>query len=225
MADPLLRSTRALEGLFHRAVVVGESDADRAFYDEINRRLVSVGRGIGEAQFVNAQNWATEARVIGPLRRLGVPAAGILDFDTLWNSKNEWRPLYRAIGLKDGDELRLEFEAERAALARDPDERERCKARGVGGLPSGKRQAMRDFLEKLASHGIFVVPVGELEAWLPELGLATIPKREWIVRILTRVGTDPGKDDYVEPGRGGVWRFIARIEKWVSDPARLGMPS
>jgi energy-coupling factor transporter ATP-binding protein EcfA2 len=35
MAEPLLRSTRALEGLFHRAVVVGESDADRAFYDEI----------------------------------------------------------------------------------------------------------------------------------------------------------------------------------------------
>lgn len=86
--EPLLHSTRALEGLFHRAVVVGESDADRAFYDELNRRLLEVGRGIADAQFVNAQNWSTEARIVGPLRRLGVPAAAILDTDALWEPSN-----------------------------------------------------------------------------------------------------------------------------------------
>jgi ABC-type lipoprotein export system ATPase subunit len=224
MAEPLLRSTRALEGLFHRAVVVGESDADRAFYDEINRRLLGVGRGIGEAQFVNAQNWSTEARVIGPLRRLGAPAAGVLDLDTLWNSKNEWRPLYRAVGLKDGDPARLALEAQQALLARDSGERNRCKSRGVSGLPTAKRPAMRALINELATYGLFVVPVGELESWLPDLDVPASPKHKWIVGMLTSLGTDPAKPGFVTPGRGGVWRFIDAIEKWVADPARKGMP-
>jgi hypothetical protein len=225
MTEPLLRSTRALEGLFHRAVVVGESDADRAFYDEINRRLAGAGRGVSEAQFVNAQNWSTEARVIGPLRRLGVPAAGVLDLDTLWNSKNEWRPLYRAVGLRDGDPTRLAFEADQASLARDPAERAACKSRGIGGLSKAKRPGMREFVVSLAEYGVFIVPVGELESWLPDLGVPASPKHEWIVRMMTNLGTDPEKPGYVRPGRGGVWRFVDSIERWVADPSRKGMPA
>jgi energy-coupling factor transporter ATP-binding protein EcfA2 len=223
MTEPLLRSTRALEGLFHRAVIVGESDADRAFYDEINRRLVGMGKGVMDAQFVNAQNWSTEARVIAPLRRLGVPAAGVVDFDTLWNSMNEWRPLYRAIGLADGSAERIEFEREQAALARDPDERSRCKARGIAGLPAAKRPRMRQHVEALAQYGLFVVPIGELEGWLPELRIPTNAKHRWIVDVLTRMGTDPSTASYVHPGRGGVWRFINQIEAWAADPRRSGM--
>lgn len=52
--DPLLRSTDALSGLFHRGVIVGESDHDRAFYEEINRRLVDVDRGTADTFFTNA---------------------------------------------------------------------------------------------------------------------------------------------------------------------------
>jgi ABC-type lipoprotein export system ATPase subunit len=225
MAEPLLRSTRALEGLFHRAVVVGESDSDRAFYDEINRRLRVVGRGVVDAQFVNAQNWSTEARVIGPLRRLGVPAAGILDLDTLWNSKSEWRPLYRAVGLTDGDPERLRLEAEQAFLARDASERAACKKRGIAALPAAKRSRMRAFLAELAEYGIFVVPGGELESWLRSLGVPASPKHAWIVQMLTKLGTDPGKPDYVHPARGGVWRFLDGIERWVQNPARKGIPA
>jgi energy-coupling factor transporter ATP-binding protein EcfA2 len=225
MAEPLLRSTRALEGLFHRAVVVGESDADRAFYDEINRRLVAAGRGIADAQFINAQNWSTEGRVIGPLRRLGVPTVGILDLDTLWNSKSEWRSIYRAVGLPDDHEHRLALESAQAELARDRNERKACKAKGVSGLPQGKREAMRALIRDLALYGIFIVPVGELEAWLPELSIPRTDKHDWIVRILTRLGTDPDKAGYVHPGRGGVWRFLDSIEGWVADPERRGMPA
>ncbi len=55
--DPLLRSTNVLSALFHRAAVVCESDTDRAFYNEMNRRLVTRDRGIRDALFLNAQNW------------------------------------------------------------------------------------------------------------------------------------------------------------------------
>ncbi|SDZ07681.1 AAA family ATPase [Nitrosomonas halophila] len=40
MRNPLLRSTGVLSGLFYEFVVVTESDADRAFYEEINERLL-----------------------------------------------------------------------------------------------------------------------------------------------------------------------------------------
>jgi hypothetical protein len=224
MTEPLLRSTRALDGLFHRAVIVGESDADRAFYDEINRRLVAAGRGVAEAQFVNAQNWSTEARVIGPLRRLGVPAAGVLDLDTLWNAKSEWRSLYRAVGLSDGADVRLELEEQQAFVARDRAERAACKSKGIAGLPKDEQQGMRDLIATLAEYGLFVVPVGELESWLPELGIPPTSKRTWIVRMLTKLGTDPTSPQYVRPKRGDVWSFIDNINKWVANPSRCGMP-
>lgn len=54
MKDPLLRSTGPLRALFHRGAVVTEADTDRAFYDEINYRLLEVGRGIREDIFLNA---------------------------------------------------------------------------------------------------------------------------------------------------------------------------
>ena len=36
MRNPLLRSTRVLDGLFYEHVVVTEGDTDRAFYQEVN---------------------------------------------------------------------------------------------------------------------------------------------------------------------------------------------
>ncbi len=71
VSDPLLRSARALQALFARAAVVCEADADRAFYDEINRRLLENPTRLGAADtaFLNAQNWQTIPRIAGPLRR------------------------------------------------------------------------------------------------------------------------------------------------------------
>ena len=40
MRNPLLRSTRVLDGLFYEFVVVTEADTDRAFYQEVNERLL-----------------------------------------------------------------------------------------------------------------------------------------------------------------------------------------
>jgi hypothetical protein len=66
MNDPLLRSANALRALFHWAVIVTEADADRAFYEEINYRLQQGARGISDSLFMNAQNWQTVPRIVGP---------------------------------------------------------------------------------------------------------------------------------------------------------------
>jgi len=59
--NPLLRSTGVLDGLFYEAVIVTESDADRAFYQEINDRLLKFhpDKGIPNCLFINAQNKQT----------------------------------------------------------------------------------------------------------------------------------------------------------------------
>ncbi len=41
MQEPLLRSANALSGVFYEGVVVTEADADRAFYQELNERLLA----------------------------------------------------------------------------------------------------------------------------------------------------------------------------------------
>jgi predicted ATP-dependent endonuclease of OLD family len=81
MNDPLLRSTAPLRGLFHRGAIVTEADTDRAFYDEINQRLLNAGRGIREGLFLNAQNKDTVHKLVDPLRKIGIPTAAIVDLD------------------------------------------------------------------------------------------------------------------------------------------------
>jgi len=57
MRNPLLRSTGVLNGLFYQSVVVTESDSDRAFYQEINERLLRyhANRGIPNCLFLNPE--------------------------------------------------------------------------------------------------------------------------------------------------------------------------
>lgn len=85
MRHPLLRSTGMLSGLFYEFVVVTEADSDRAFYQEINERLLSLKPewGIPNCLFLNAQNKQTVRQLLRPLRDLGIPAAGIVDIDVV----------------------------------------------------------------------------------------------------------------------------------------------
>ncbi|WP_158666408.1 AAA family ATPase, partial [Escherichia coli] len=68
MRNPLLRSIGVLNALFYNYVVVTEADADRAFYQEINERLLAAGdpRGIEGCLFLNAQNKQTVWDIVKP---------------------------------------------------------------------------------------------------------------------------------------------------------------
>ncbi len=74
MRNPLLRSTGVLNGLFYEFVVVTESDSDRAFYQEINERLLQYKPEleIPNCLFINAQNKQTVRLIIKPLREMGM---------------------------------------------------------------------------------------------------------------------------------------------------------
>lgn len=228
ITDPLLRSTKALTGLFHRGVVVGESDHDRALYDEVNRRLVAAGRGAPDTFFTNAQNWQTIPRIIAPLRALGVPAAAIVDLDTVAGFKREWKKFYDACALDASAAAALE--AKRAKVAADLKNLGKdgdgllCKKVGIAGLGTTERASAQALCAELASYGIFVVAKGELESWLPHLGVSRGSKAAWIVGAFNALGSNPRSKKYVRAGTGDVWAFLDGVGRWIKNPGRQGLP-
>jgi ABC-type cobalamin/Fe3+-siderophores transport system ATPase subunit len=228
MSDPLLRSMQALRGLFHRCVVVTEADRDRAFYDEISHRLQGAQRGIGDALFLNAQNWQTIPRIVNPLRRFGIPAAAVMDFDVI-TDEQKWQDVHAMLNLSSEDITTLErvrqaVKADLDALPLAADGRKQYKVIGIAALAGESRKQCEHFLERMASYGLFIVPVGQVEHWLSGLGVASDPKQTWLMRIFSALGSDPRSPSYVRPAAEDVWSFVDKIGRWADDPQRSGIP-
>lgn len=243
MRDPLLRSTNVLDALFHESAVVTEADTDRAFYQEINERLLSSDReGIDDCLFLNARNKQTVPQIAGPLREIGIPAAMIVDIDVLKEGGQVWTKLLDAASVPETS--RTALNSYRAAVKRAFDEsgKDMKKDGGVAVLEKDARESCESLLDLLADHGVFVVPGGEVEAWLPELGI-TGHGPPWLIQVFERMGTNPQEEGYVEPPNGAkpqgvaepqqggtkrrsedVWQFLGRIDEWLRDENRRGIP-
>jgi energy-coupling factor transporter ATP-binding protein EcfA2 len=225
MRNPLLRSIGVLNALFYNAVIVTEADADRAFYQEVNERLLQSGdpRGIQGCLFLNAQNKQTVWDIVKPLRELGIPAAGIVDIDVLKEGGVVWqKPMDGAFI----PQIRHQpMASQRSALisAFSATRQDMKRNGGLAILSDSDKEACRCFFDQLAEYGVFVVPVGEIEAWLPELQVSR-NKNSWLTSIFQAMGEDPGSQDYIQPSSGDVWDFIGAVCRWVADPARKGIP-
>jgi energy-coupling factor transporter ATP-binding protein EcfA2 len=84
--DPLLNSTRVLEGLFYHGVVVVEGEGDARFYQAASLKR----RPDVDLHFVNADNKQRVPTICGLYREMGVRYAGIVDFDVL-NNDDEFK--------------------------------------------------------------------------------------------------------------------------------------
>lgn len=225
MRNPLLRSTGVLGGIFYEHVVVSEADADRAFYHEINARLnaLTPSEGIPNALFVNAQNRQTVDQIIKPLRELGIPAAAAIDIDVIKEGGTVFSRLLEAAFVPPIDQRSLA--AARSALkgAFDATGKDMTFDGGIQLLNSDEVEAARNFITQLAQYGIFVVPNGALESWLPNLG-AGVAKSFWLTTVFERMGEDPTSANYLRPSDGDVWDFVRGIARWLSDSNRKGIP-
>ena len=225
MRNPLLRSTGVLSGLFYEFVVVTESDADRAFYQEINDRLLRCtdDKGIPNCLFLNAQNKQTVKTIIKPLRELGIPVAGIVDIDVLKDGGSVWTSFLDCGFLPDLE--RQPLATLRQAIKRKFEESGQNMKRdgGINILNGDDKEALQNLFAKLASYGLFVVPNGELESWLKKLN-ASGHGPSWLVDIFEKIGEDPNSGDYIRPDDDDVWAFIDDISKWFFDPRRKGIP-
>lgn len=225
MRHPLLRSTNVLSGLFYEFVVITESDADRAFYQEINERLLefSPDRGIPNCLFINAQNKQTVQTIIKPLRHLGIPAAAIVDIDVLKEGGANWANLLRGANVPEASHEGLA--TSRATIKRLIEETGRDMKRdgGLAVLDAASCEAGQNLLSHLAKYGIFIVPRGEVESWLKELGVEGHGPT-WLIGMFERMGHDSSSDTFVKPAEDDVWDFIGAIKRWLVDPSRLGIP-
>ena len=226
MRNPLLRSTNVLDGLFYEFVVVTEADADRAFYQEINERLLRFKPewGIPNCLFLNAQNKQTVRTMLKPLRSLGIPAVGIVDIDILKEGGTVWNSF-----LEGGFVPELEREA--LALLRgklnnklDATGKNMKRKGGVELLDNSDKETAHNLFERLCEYGLFVVKKGELESWLPELG-ASGHSSSWLVDVFQKMGENPDDSYYLRPGINDVWSFLSEIKNWLSNPQRKGIPS
>ncbi|WP_298332334.1 ATP-dependent endonuclease [Asticcacaulis sp.] len=222
MNDPLLRSAHALRALFHRGAVVCEADADRAFYEEINTRLSTENRGLQDCIFMNAQNWQTIPRLVQPLRKFGVPALAIFDFDVLMSEGFEalW-PMVDLVGI----ELQtLQNERVTVMDAMKSVGRKKCKERGIEALAKEKQSIAYNLLSRFSEFGILFVPVGVLECWLEKLLPGPISKQNWLFTIFKKMGSDPDSENYITASTDDVWGFLELARNWIDNPKRRGMP-
>jgi predicted ATPase len=225
MRNPLLRSTGVLSGLFYEFVVVTESDADRAFYQEINERLLRFKPewGIPNCLFINAQNKQTVQTIIKPLRQLGIPAAGIVDIDVLKEGGVNWTNLLKSANIPEISHGSLANIRGAVARAMENSGRDMKRDGGVGVLSETEREAALNLLKQLGEYGVFIVPRGELESWLPDL-VATGHGPSWLINVFEKMGEDPESEEYLLPSSGDVWEFIAKMKTWLVDSARKGIP-
>ncbi|HEY4215108.1 MAG TPA: AAA family ATPase [Steroidobacteraceae bacterium] len=226
MRNPLLRSTGVLSGLFYEFVVVTESDADRAFYQEINERLLRLKPewGIQNCLFINAQNKQTIQTIIRPLRQLGIPAVGLVDVDVLKDGGIVWTKLLSGANvpaIAHGSLATL-----RAAIMQAVEKTGKNIKRdgGIAILDSADHEAAVNLFKQLAEYGIFVVPGGELESWLKPLG-ASGHGPSWLIDIFQKMGEDPDAESYAKPSDDDVWLFLRTIKLWLSDKDRKGIPA
>ena len=226
MYDPLLRSTGELRALFHRAVIVGESDTDRAFYDEMNRRLELENRGIKDALFLNGQNKQTVYRLVAPLRRLGIPAAVIVDLDMIKESGTNWENLLQACEVDSSlwsglESLRSDLKNAFDSLPGSSSGPDPMKRQGLDALDSTNKNKGEILIKELSTFGIFLVPKGELESWLAHLGISGHGP-DWLVPLFSIIGQSEADHNYLAPGSDDVWSFLDKVSIWTQNANRLG---
>lgn len=222
--SPLMRSTGVLAALFHEGAVVCEGDSDRALYEEINSRLEGMTPSQGsEAIFINAHTKQSTAKIAGPLRQMGIPAAIVVDFDII-NDTDDLKFLLRDLDVPVP--LAQGWCQTKALLVQQLDatgvDHKRLGLRAIA--DEGLASATRSLLASLQEYGIFVVPNGELESWQPAPGLQTTNnKKLWLMSAFEALGDDPEGTGYAHPKNDDVWAFVRAISAWINNPARAGI--
>ncbi|MGF1276565.1 TOPRIM nucleotidyl transferase/hydrolase domain-containing protein [Acetobacter pasteurianus] len=222
MQEPFLRSANALSGVFYEGVVVTEADADRAFYQELNERLLAEesGRGAANTLFLNANGKDSVNKIVGPLRALGIPVAAILDIDAL-NAATNFPVLLDAISYpKPHNSIKLERTDVWSALISD-DKKPKSDG-GIALLNGSAKEKAENLFDRLDQYGLFVLRDGEVEHWLP--GLDIPRSKRWLRNIFEALGNDPNAPNYVHPGDDDVWAFLDKVAGWIKNKARRGIP-
>ncbi len=241
-ADPILRYSGVLEGLFHRGVVVTEGDADSRFYAAVLDAIDDEQMMSNDLFFTQAGGKARLPVIARALRAVSVPVAVIADFDVLRDEKelvsivealagswDEFEPLWRQMKspldqmgsapsvMSVKEEIENVLSDASGTLSRALSDKvrsavrltsgwEAAKRAGISAVPQGAPAASaRKLLAALREIGLFVVPVGELERWVPD-----VPGHgpRWVSDVLE---ADRHREDAHQPRE-----FVSAIVDWIA---------
>lgn len=233
--DPLLKHSNIMSSLFHKTVVLCESDSDCKFYSIVNDGLKKEEGTYSETLFIHCSGKHRMARITKALKSLNVDVKLIPDID-VFNDRTVFQQIIEAYGIKWEDIEtkynifvsnlqshkeqinRLDFKTEvdriigasqRQILTKNEvneiskalktvSKWEKLKESGFNAVPRGDAyNAVKEMNTILEEHGIFVVPVGELECFIKEVGRHG---PDWVNTVLENYPdlNDPIYDDAKE---------------------------
>ena len=206
--DPLLRYSNIMSSLFHRTVVLCESDSDCRMYSIIENHIKKKAQTYSEALFIHCGGKHRMAKIVTALRVLKINVKLIVDIDVL-NDETVFRTIVEAFGIDystmqsdynnvvsnlhsskehinrniakatinqilDGStslELSKRELKEIREIISTISKWDGIKKSGVSALPAGNASAsFRRIDQLLKENGIFIVPVGELECFIKDIG-------------------------------------------------------
>ena len=217
--DPLLKYSNIMSGLFHKSVVLCESDSDCKLYSIVDNYIKQVEGKYSETLFIHCGGKHRMAKIIAAMRALNIDIRLITDIDILndetvfkrtieaynieWTqiqthynnivsnlhsskefiNRNEARTLINEVlNASSNKELYSgEIKSIREAI-RTTSKWDGIKASGVTAIPAGYATTSFNAIDAiLREKGIYIVPVGELEGFVKEVG-GHGP--EWVNKVL-----------------------------------------
>lgn len=230
--DPLLKHSNIMSSLFHKSVVLCESDSDCQMYSVIENYNKQIAGKYSETLFIHCGGKHRMAKVAEALRALNIDVRLIPDIDIL-NNEVVFRSIIEAYGIPwssvqtDYHTIVANLHSPKEAVDRNDAKTtinrildastvkelstreiqdirsaiskiskwDSLKSSGVQAIPAGDATtAFRRIECTLQKHGIYIVPVGELEGFVKEVG-GHGP--EWVNRVLESY-PDPSADVYTQ---------------------------
>lgn len=96
--DSLLRHSNIMSSLFHKSIVLCESDSDCKMYSLIENQLKKEGGSYSETLFIHCGGKDRIAKVVSALRSLDIDVKVIVDIDVL-NNEQVLRAILRSFGI------------------------------------------------------------------------------------------------------------------------------
>ncbi|MBR5279291.1 MAG: ATP-binding protein [Clostridia bacterium] len=238
--DPLLKYSNIMASLFHKSVVLCESDSDCKLYSIIESHIKQKDGKYSETMFIHCGGKHRMSKIVTALRSLDINVKLIPDIDIL-NDQEVFKGVVESFGIdfktiqSDYNNIVSNLHSPKEKINRisaktsinqvldsstntDLSNREirsikeaisiiskwdSLKSAGSNALPSGNATtSYKNIDQLLRSVGIFIVPVGELECFIKDVG-GHGP--EWVNTVLE---TYPNLDDAVY---NSITEFIASM--------------
>lgn len=180
-SNPIFRYSNIFDGLFHKKVIVCESDYDCLFYKAMLDAISNDNHTpVLDIMFTHCGGKSRMKNVVSALRALKVPVVAIPDFDIIDNKK-ELIQLCEAFAIELpglDEKLKIIYDF---INADDGNIRKVIKESGYHVLQGDAATAYRELENTFIKEGLFIVPVGELESFNIFINK---DKKDWVYAVL-----------------------------------------